>query len=295
MDIEPEEAKLAVCITTYMTDYDRREGPGFQVHLEFYKWAIDRYLTAYHGIRSVDILILDSGSEDASYWTWLKEILATHKNVHLLKVKNKCAYLAGMKGLFDEHWDFIQKYDYFLFHPDDAVEPNEPKWAVDLLEHIPKHDLPYILGFFDNVNIYVDLSKAKNSHWQYMKYIWGDYWESRNSIVRLIHGLLYLMDLRTLSYLKDYWEKPYPDHEQVMSELLALENTDYATLRQQNRKMSFGLAASEIDIIREHELMGRLLRMNVDIGHYMGTRLRILQLNERECEWMTEQEHQNII
>jgi hypothetical protein len=285
--LEIANAKIAVCITTHMRDYPRREGGNIQEHVDFFKWSIDRYLAMSHGVKEVDLLIMDTGSEDQQYLDYISDVIERHDNVYLIKTPNRCAYLAGIKHVMEGRKDIIDKYDYFMFHVDDSIDPQYDNWARELVDqfHSNKEDKK-IIGISDEIHSPRDYGNLGHARF----WPWGQGLES--IYITFVHGPFYFMDRMTLISLKKGWTKQCysEDLTSCMEEMSKYENMDYVYLKDSNfsfihsrlQEQQCGRTTPKnIDVIKEHELNVRFYYLGITPIRYTGSRIRYNPVSDR--------------
>jgi len=272
--------KLAVFITTHLVNDNTRHGRRVNDYIvEYYtNTVIHNYMNLDSGLskKDLDIYIMDTGSTHPDFLRWLDKYSNDWENLHIRNIPNTGGFTASLKHCMHTDTKLQDKYEYFIFHIDDGVEPIADKWATDLISQFEEHNNAGLMGrYVDTIRLGPDGLIDHRKCCPHIAQMWN--------IVDIetiphLHGDWWLINRNTLRDLAREWYNPIQSQE-AMDYQSKWENKNYTEVEQINDHRQ---TLDNIHIGREVDMALRITRLlNKELTEYVGNKFLALQLHKR--------------
>lgn len=251
--------ELGIFITTHITNVEdggHRHSVGMREKLPIYfKYMLEQYMSLSSGVHSRywDLYIMDTGSTHGESIELVQKLIMDRPNFHCIKIPNTGGGFASLKHVMHRLQGIKKKYEHFMFHVDDGVEPIKNDWAVSLLDDYDRHDELTITGRLkETIVLGPNGLPEHRNRCPHIGQMWG---LANDKSIPHLHADWWMMNRETLCNLADYWYDPVSDDPRHMAYQLVWENVQYPVLH---------------EIPDGHETLD-----NVHIGREVDTPLRV--------------------
>jgi len=260
--------EIGIFVTTHLTkNCNYRHGTDFgkRCNERFFNKVIPGYCNYDCGVE-FDLNLMDTGSNYPGFKESVDAITDITPNVKLTSVPNTGGVFAGIKYVMHQAPSTMDKYDYFMFHPDDSTCIRGDDWGKEIIEEYQQEDNLGIIGR-ELTTIRLGPTGLVD-HRDCCSHIAAIYGINEVKTVPHLHADWLFMDQATLKELSHVWFDPMSSIE-AMDHQKKLENMDYVeVLNKYGRKV-----LDDFHIGREVDIALRMSLINRNMATYKGSKI----------------------